>query len=105
MKNERSNHRAKGFSILELIVVMGIILVIAAIAFPKIQAATEGLKLRATVTDISGLVQQARIQAVRANKSHTIRTIPPAGVNGTVLFIDGPIPGNAAGNGILDPTE
>lgn len=97
--------RTRGFSIVELLIVVALILCIVAIAFPKIQAASDGIKLRATVTDINGLIQQARIQAVRANKSYTIRTIAPAGVNGTMLFIDTPVAGNAAGNGVLDVGE
>ncbi len=98
-------NREAGFSLLELIIVMAIILIIAAMAFPKIQAATEGMKLRATITDIDGMLQQARIQAVRANKSYTMRTIAPAGTSGTILYIDTPVAGNAAGNSTLDANE
>jgi Tfp pilus assembly protein FimT len=79
--------------------VMAIILVIAAMALPKLQQATEGLKLRATVTDINGLVQQLRIQAVRANKSYTLKTLPATAGNGITLWID------TNGNGALDATE
>lgn len=80
--------RSKGFSLVELMIVMAIILIIAAIAFPKIQGSIEGLKLRATVTDINGLIQQLRIQSVRANKSYTMRTAAATAGNGITLYID-----------------
>src|SRR5207244_10617331 len=78
----RRNENSEGFSMLELVIVMAIILCIAAIAFPKIQGAIEGVKLRSTITDIDGLVQQLRIQGVRANRSYTIRTAPATAGNG-----------------------
>src|SRR5437016_1054132 len=99
MKKNAIDRSVRGFSILELIVVMGIIMVIAAIAFPKIQAATEGLKLRGTVTDINGLIQQLRIQSVRANKSYTLLTLPATPGNGITLWID------TNNNGALDQGE
>jgi type IV pilus assembly protein PilA len=100
MRKERTNFGSeRGFSLIELLVVMGIIMVIAAIAFPKIQGMTEGLKLRAAVTNINGLVQQTRIQSVRDNKSYTLSTLAATPGNGITLYID------TNGNGALDPNE
>jgi prepilin-type N-terminal cleavage/methylation domain-containing protein len=80
--------RSGGFSLVELMIVVTIILLISAIAFPKIQGAIEGLKLRATVTDINGLIQQLRIQSVRANRSYTMRTAAATAGNGITLYVD-----------------
>jgi prepilin-type N-terminal cleavage/methylation domain-containing protein len=79
---------ARGFTLIELMVVLGIVMVIAAIAFPKLQGMMEGLKLRAAVTNINGLVQQTRIQSVRDNKSYTLKTIAANAGNGITLYID-----------------
>lgn len=99
MKSQSKNRSLRGFSIVELLIVIAIILIISAIAFPKIQAATEGLKLRGTITDINGLMQQLRMQAVRANKSYTLKTLAATPGNGITLWID------TNGNGALDQGE
>ena len=100
MRKEQSNlGQEQGFSLIELIVVLGIIMVISAIAFPKIQGVMEGLKLRSTVTNINGLVQQTRIQSVRDNKSYTLSTLAASPGNGITLYVD------TNGNGALDPGE
>ena len=101
-KNERSSH---GFSIIELVVVMAIILAIAAIAVPKIQGVMEGVRLRSTVTDVNGLVQQLRIQAVKANRTYAIRTQAATAGNGVTLYIDYPTTANPNGNSQLDAGE
>lgn len=92
-------NRVGGFSLVELMIVVGIILCVAAIAFPKIQGAMESVRLRSTVTDIDGLVQQLRIQGVRANRAYTIRTAAATAGNGVTLYID------TNGNSLMDAGE
>ncbi|MGI9103785.1 MAG: pilus assembly FimT family protein [Terriglobales bacterium] len=58
---------ARGFSILELIIVVAITLTIAAIAIPKVVIATQDFKLRSTASSLSGLVQKCRMLAVARN--------------------------------------
>src|SRR5438876_12416626 len=101
----RKSENSAGFSMLELVIVMAIILCIAAIAFPKIQGAMESVRLRSTITDIDGLVQQLRIQSVRANRSFSIRTANANAGNGVTLYIDGPSAGFPNGNGAFDAGE
>src|SRR3954469_24614855 len=78
----------KGFSIIELIIVIAIILAISAIAFPKVQGVMEGIQLRNMVTNVNGLVQQDRIQSVRDNTSYTIKTAAATAGNGITLYVD-----------------
>jgi prepilin-type N-terminal cleavage/methylation domain-containing protein len=78
----------KGFSIIELIIVIAIILAVSAIAFPKVQGVMEGIQLRNMVTNVNGLVQQDRIQSVRDNTSYTIKTAPATAGNGITLYVD-----------------
>jgi prepilin-type N-terminal cleavage/methylation domain-containing protein len=78
-----------GFSLVELLVVMGIILVISAFALPGIQKSLANIRLRSNATSVNGLIQQLRMQAVRDNRSYTMRTqaaAPPSGL--LTLYID-----------------
>jgi prepilin-type N-terminal cleavage/methylation domain-containing protein len=95
----RTSAKSAGFSILEIVIVVAIILIISAIAFPKIQGVLDGVRLRSTVTNIDGLVQQLRIQSVRANRNYAIQTAAATPGNGVTLYID------TNGNGALDAGE
>jgi type IV fimbrial biogenesis protein FimT len=59
--------RSNGFSILELVVAMAIVLIIAAIAVPKVINSIYSMRLRSSAYELSGLMQAARMQAVRDN--------------------------------------
>jgi prepilin-type N-terminal cleavage/methylation domain-containing protein len=58
---------ARGFSLLELMIVVGITLVVAAIAIPAVFTATQNFKLRSTASSLSGLIQKCRMLAVARN--------------------------------------
>jgi Tfp pilus assembly protein FimT len=74
---------SSGFSIVELSIVLGIALVVSAMAVPNLISAVSDFKLRSNVSDLSGMMQRARMEAVRQNKIVTIRT---ATVSGTQEF-------------------
>jgi prepilin-type N-terminal cleavage/methylation domain-containing protein len=57
-----------GFSLLELLAVISILLVITAFAVPSILRITASYKLDAAARSASSLMQQARLQAVRSNQ-------------------------------------
>jgi prepilin-type N-terminal cleavage/methylation domain-containing protein len=61
-----------GFSVLELLVVISIALVMAAISVPLYRQMMYSIRLRAAASDLSGLIQRARIQAARQNATYTI---------------------------------
>jgi len=61
-KNRHSNER--GFTLIELVVVMSIILVIAGMAVPNFLNMMRSARLKGAVSDFAGLLQTERIRAV-----------------------------------------
>jgi prepilin-type N-terminal cleavage/methylation domain-containing protein len=90
----------RGFSILELLVVVSIIMVVSAIAFPTVTRTIRVYRLNGMAANVSSMLQLARFEAVRLN-----RTNPPLSMrslvvgNQTVLWVD------RNGNGAIDATE
>ena len=103
---------ARGFSLLELMIVVGITLVVSAVAIPGVLTATQNFKLRSTVSDASGLVQKARMLAVARNGFYPVLLTTTAPI---YAFIDVDGSGNPSttgekttilmpGNVVFDPT-
>src|SRR5689334_404699 len=98
---------SSGFSLLELLIVVAILIIIAGLSIPSLMGAVHRSKLRSAGTDFSGLLQQARMRAVQddrfysvwpsvaGNVSQEFVDIYPQGVNGA----------SGNGNGTLDPND
>ena len=63
--------RAAGYSMVELTVVVTISLILGAIAIPNMIAVISNARLHAGVTSMSGLLQNARMVAVKTNRTLT----------------------------------
>jgi len=63
---------AAGFSALELMVVIAIIIVVVGISIPTIYTVVANIKLRGAASDVAGLMQQARIIAVQKNATYSV---------------------------------
>lgn len=61
----------RGFSLVELLVVVAIIMVISAVAVPSVLNSIAASRLRGATTDVGGLLQRMRMMAVRENKFYT----------------------------------
>lgn len=60
---------SSGFSLVELLVVMAIILVVAAFAVPSMKSTMDAYRVRTTLNSVSGLTQRCRLQSLRKNTS------------------------------------
>jgi Tfp pilus assembly protein FimT len=72
-RNYLRRDRTGGFSLVELLIVVLVVMVVAAIAIPNILLAVSNIRLRASAGELAGLMQQARILAAKANTTYTIR--------------------------------
>jgi Tfp pilus assembly protein FimT len=66
---------ARGFSLLELMIVVGIIFVLGVVAVPRMLTQVYAVQLRYSATDLSGLLQRARMEAVRKNAYYSLQTV------------------------------
>jgi len=71
-RNYRRRDRTGGFSLMELLIVVFVVMVIAAIAIPNILSAVSNIRLRASAGDLAGLMQQARIMAAKNNTPYVV---------------------------------
>ena len=83
---ENADHGARGFSLIELMIVMVISLVVAAFALPNITSAITNMRLRSSVTSIAGILQETRILAVKLNRFNVARNTTSSGAN--VFYTD-----------------
>jgi prepilin-type N-terminal cleavage/methylation domain-containing protein len=77
--------RSSGFSILELVIVVAVILVASAIAIPNAIRIWYGMELRATGNEVADLMQRARILAAKSNSYYTVCYTTSGGVQTVYL--------------------
>ncbi len=65
--------RHAGFSLIELVIVISMVMILSGIVAPLVLTAIAGVKLRYSASDLSGLMQKARIEAARRNSYYPIR--------------------------------
>lgn len=72
MTARTASKSGRGFSLIEMIVALAILMVMAAILTPLLSNVVSNVKLRYAATDLSGLIQKARIEASRKNTFYSI---------------------------------
>ncbi|HEU5450862.1 MAG TPA: prepilin-type N-terminal cleavage/methylation domain-containing protein [Terriglobales bacterium] len=76
-----SRRAVRGFSMLELVIVVAMSLVVAAIAVPNFMTVIFNFRLRGAMSSLSGLLQNCRMTAVQKNTIMTSEfgVLPPGG--------------------------
>jgi len=85
MRQQRQR-AASGFSLVELMVVVGILMVITAMAMPKIMTTIADVRLRGAVNSASGLMQQSRMMAIKDNMLRKVKYSNVA--SGGFMYVD-----------------
>jgi type II secretory pathway pseudopilin PulG len=80
--------RTRGFSVLELMITMAIIMVVAGIAIPNFMATLHAARLKGGVTDFASLLQTARIKSVDDDRYYSTYVLAAAGNNPQQGFVD-----------------
>ena len=70
-------HRAKGFSLVELLVAVSLVGILAAIAIPNFSSTLQSNKADTELNDLQRALNYARLEAI--NRGVTIRIAPTAG--------------------------
>jgi prepilin-type N-terminal cleavage/methylation domain-containing protein len=63
----------RGFSLLELLIVVAILVTLAAITVPRVMSTISDIKMRYVAQNLGGLLQSARMQAVRKNTFYMVQ--------------------------------
>src|SRR6188474_2706593 len=74
-----------GFSLIELLIVLGIILALIAIGVPSMATIISNARLSGGVTNLSGLLQNCRMMAIKENKVKSAHFTVMA--NGPVAYV------------------
>jgi type II secretory pathway pseudopilin PulG len=95
--------RRRGFSLIELMVILGIISAMVLMGAPYLRDAARHARLKAATRDIAGAIQMARAQAIRTRTNHVVMFNTTPGGNAlpapVIVLTDDD------GDGEIDPGE
>lgn len=77
-----------GFSLVEMLTVVIIVLIVLATAIPSIISAMRLAHLRGAASDFGGLLEQARIYAIRDNRYYSTYILAASGSTPQVAYVD-----------------
>jgi type IV fimbrial biogenesis protein FimT len=97
-----------GFTTTELLIVIGLIGILIAVAVPSILTFMPNYRLKAAARDLYSDMQKARLLAIKENTQVSLRfttVVFPAVGGGYTMFVDDGAGGGVAGNGVRDGAE
>jgi type II secretory pathway pseudopilin PulG len=65
--------KASGFSLLEMAIAVTIIFILAALTVPTLMTQVNAIRIQYSATDLSGLLQRVRMEAVRKNTFYSVQ--------------------------------
>lgn len=71
-------NRARGFTLLELLVVLGLAAIILALVLPRLGGGLEGLRVRTAARQVAALLRSARVHAIAGGQTVAV-TVDPRG--------------------------
>lgn len=83
-----SGGRKEGFSVLEMVVVIAVVLILMAVIFPNLVNAIHSARLRGAAADFSGIVQMCRSRAVKDARFYSVYMHAPTTNNPQEAFVD-----------------
>jgi len=99
----------RGFSLLELLIVVSIVMVIAAMATPSVLNTVRRYQLESAARNVASVLMRARYEAIRLNRRvNTIYFVDPIGNDPPAYGVDEGSPGppvTTIPDGILQDTE
>jgi len=113
IKSEKMKPSTEGFTLIEVMIVLTIIGIIAAIAVPNFLTWAENNRLRAASQELLSDMQHAKSEAIKRNRNVVIvfapvgcaPTVPTPGGGYTIFVDDGSGAGGVARNNVQDGTE
>jgi len=93
----RSAPNARGFSIVELTIVVAIMMILSAFAIPQITTVMRTYQLNSAASQVADSIKFARFEAIRRNVNANCLTVP----SGSTWMVGA----DSNGNGTLDTTE
>ena len=89
MLDSKTQKKTQGFSLIELMLVIAVIMIVSAISVPKLVTVVSDLSLRYVASEYASMLQTARMQAVRRNTFYSVQLgALPAGQ--PIYYIDRP---------------
>jgi prepilin-type N-terminal cleavage/methylation domain-containing protein len=69
----RKHTRHSGFSLIELLIVVSIALIAAALIVPNMQTTMRGVRLRGSGSDYANMLQQSRMRAIQDDRFYSVQ--------------------------------
>lgn len=79
MKNPEPVRGPRGFTLVELLVVMAVMLTLVALGIPALQLALHESKMRGIAQQITVLMRQARLDAIKTSTQAVVQIVPSTG--------------------------